>query len=140
MLDRERILARLDCLETYLGELKTISPQSLEEYTSTIEKRRSCERLLQLAIECVVDICHLLVSGLRLGLPSEEDDLFEKLEKAGIISSPMKGRLKGMKGFRNILVHEYEDINDLIVYDTIRTRLGDFEAFRGEVVKALQKQ
>ncbi len=130
MLDRERILARLNSLETYLRELKTIAPQSPEEY-KRIEKKRSCERLLQISIECVIDVCHLLVTGLRLGLPSEEDDLFEKLGKAGIISGPMKG-------FRNILVHEYENINDLIVYEAIRTRLGDFEAFKGEVVRTLK--
>jgi uncharacterized protein YutE (UPF0331/DUF86 family) len=30
-------------------------------------------------IEAVIDICALLVTGLRLGLPAEEDDLSEKL-------------------------------------------------------------
>ncbi len=137
MLDRERILARFDHLETCLKELKAITPRDLEEY-KRVEKKRSCERLLQISTKCVIDICHLLVSGLRLGLPSEEDDLLEKLHKAGVISGLMKEKLKEMKGFRNILVHEYENINDLIVYETVKTRLGDFESFKIEVVKALE--
>jgi uncharacterized protein YutE (UPF0331/DUF86 family) len=105
MLDRERVLARIDVLDGYLRELRAIAPATFEEYTS-IEKRRACERLLQVSIECVIDISSLLVIGLRLGLPAEEDDLFERLTQAGIISLSMRETLKRMKGFRNILVHE----------------------------------
>ena len=77
------------------------------------------------------------VSGLRLGLPSEEDDLFERLEESGIISSDMKETLKKMKGFRNLLVHEYGQINDEIVYDMVRNRLSDFTDFKKEIIKVL---
>jgi len=48
-----------------------------------------------------------MVKGLRLGLPSGEEDLFEKLEKRKIITNEVKGKLKTMRGFRNILVHRY---------------------------------
>ncbi|MCS7274912.1 MAG: hypothetical protein NZ610_05890 [Candidatus Bipolaricaulota bacterium] len=49
MLDRERILGKLDELEGYLHELRQIAPAVLEEYQQSIEKRRACERLLQIA-------------------------------------------------------------------------------------------
>lgn len=87
MLDRDRILAKLDELHGYLGELRQIVPESYARYVESVEKRRACERLLQIAIECVIDVCALFVSGLRLGLPAEEDDLIDKLEEAGLISS-----------------------------------------------------
>jgi uncharacterized protein YutE (UPF0331/DUF86 family) len=137
VVDRERILSRLDELQGYLRELRSIQPSDLEEFRR-IEKRRACERLLQISIETVVDVCHLLVSGLRLGLPGEEDDLFSKLEEAGLLSPGFVETLRRMKGFRNILVHEYGRIDERIVYDMATTRLGDFEAFRREVLKALQ--
>jgi uncharacterized protein YutE (UPF0331/DUF86 family) len=66
-------------LDGYLNELRQILPQSFDEYVRSIEKRRACERLLQIAVEAVIDICAMLVQGLRLGLPAEEDDVFEKL-------------------------------------------------------------
>jgi uncharacterized protein YutE (UPF0331/DUF86 family) len=43
-----------------------------------------------------------------------------------------------MKGFRNILVHEYGGIDDRIVYEAIQSRLDDFEAFKREILRALQ--
>ena len=137
MLDRERLLAKIDVLEGYLKELREILPASFEEYKK-VEKRRACERLLQVSIECVIDICGLMVIGLRLGLPAEEDDLFDKLEQAGIITSSRKESLKKMKGFRNILVHEYGQVNDMIVYEILQNNLNDFEAFKQEVLQAIK--
>ena len=136
MLDRERILASIDELDGYQRELVQILPSSFDEYQK-VEKKRACERLLQIAIETVIDISHLLVKGLRLGLPAEEDDLFEKLAGAGIISLETKETARRMKGFRNILVHRYGDIDDRIVYEMATERLGDFEAFKKEVLEAL---
>ena len=131
-LDRERAVIKLDELNSYMRELSLVSPSSYEEYLE-VEKKRACERLLQLAIECVIDVCHVLVTGLRLGLPADEDDLFGKLAVEGIVSPDMKDTLREMKGFRNILVHEYARIDDLLVYEAVRTRMNDFRAFADEI-------
>jgi uncharacterized protein YutE (UPF0331/DUF86 family) len=138
VLDRQRILAKLDELDGYLRELREVAPTSIAEYRK-VEKKRSCERLLQIAIECVIDVGHLFVSGLRLGLPAEEDDIFEKLEQAGIISGEMLAVVKSMKGCRNILVHEYARVNDAIIFEAVSVKLGDFDAFKREVVSALER-
>jgi len=139
LLDRERLLAKIDELEGYLKELEQVKPATLEEYKK-IEKKRSCERLLQLSIECMIDVCALMVTGLRLGLPSEEDDLFERLEQAGIISPVMKETLRKMKAFRNILVHEYGRIDDQLVFEVLQERLYDFETFKREITEAIRNQ
>ena len=135
-MDRERILSRIDELDGYLQEIHEIMPTSFEEYKS-IEKRRACERLLQVSIESVIDICALIVTGLRLGLPSEEDDLFEKLAQAEIISSSIKETLNRMKAFRNILVHEYGRIDDRLVYEVLKNNLNDFKEFKKEILQTI---
>lgn len=137
MLDRERILAKVDVLDGYLKELQAILPASYGEYKK-IEKRRACERILQVSIECMIHICGLMVIGLRLGLPAEEDDLFEKLEQARIITSRRKQTLKKMKDFRNILVHEYGEVDDMIVYEVPQNNLNDFETFKEEILQAIK--
>jgi uncharacterized protein YutE (UPF0331/DUF86 family) len=139
VIDRERILGKVAELDSYLSELRQILPKSFDEYVRSIEKRRACERLLQIAVEAVIDICAMLVQGLRLGLPAEEDDVFEKLAQHGVLSQKMVETLRRMKGFRNILVHEYGRVDDRIVFDVAVNRLGDFEDFKREVLAALQK-
>ncbi len=138
MLDRERILAKLADLEGYLVELRSVAPRSFQDYLK-IETKRSCERLLQISIEAVIDLCGLFVTGLRLGLPSEENDLFEKLARAGVITEARAETLKRIKGFRNILVHEYGGVDDEIVFRAATERLSDFDAFRQEILRALER-
>lgn len=136
MVDRDRILAKLDELDGYLRELRSVVPDQLDEYLK-VEKKRACERLIQVSVEAVLDICALLVSGLRLGLPGEEDDLFGKLVQRSVISTPTVETLKRMKGLRNLLVHEYGRINDRLVFETVSSRLGDFDALKREVLAFL---
>ncbi|MBI4591296.1 MAG: DUF86 domain-containing protein [Candidatus Rokubacteria bacterium] len=122
MIDRDRLLAKLDELDGYLGELRSIAPERFEEYLG-VEKKRACERLVQVSVEAVIDACALLVAGLRLGLPGDEDDLFDKLARRGVISHPMADTLRRMKGLRNL--HQ---------------RLGDFDAFRREILAFLRER
>jgi len=138
MVDKERVLGKIDKLDSYINELNRIIPSNFDEF-QIIEKKRSCERLLQLCIECIIDICKLFVSGLRLGLPSEENDLFDKMKKSGLLSEDAVDVLKEMRGFRNILIHEYAAVNDEIVYNTVKTRLGDFQRIKQEIVESLNK-
>lgn len=136
VVDRERVLGKLDDLDRYLGELREVLPADFSSYQKVVTKR-ACERLLQIAIETVIDVCSIMVAGLRLGLPSDEEDLFEKLEAAKIIPPETKEILKRMKGMRNILVHEYGRVNDRIVYEALTQRLRDFDTFRSQILRAL---
>ncbi len=133
VIDRERILIRIDHLQQYLQDLRTIIPPTFDAYQG-IEKRRACERLLQLAIEAMTDISGMFVTGLRLGLPAEEWDAFEKLREAGVITPETAATLRLMRGFRNILVHEYTQVDDQIVYQMASERPGDFDDFIREVL------
>ncbi len=138
VVDRERVLSRLDALDGVLRELRSIAPKNLDAYLAT-EKKRACERLVQLAVEALIDACALLVTGLRLGLPGDEDDLFERLARSGALAPATGQTLRRMKGLRNLLVHEYGRISDQIVFETIRDRLGDFDACKREILDFLQR-
>ena len=108
-------------------------------YKASVEKKRACERLLHISIECVLDICSILASELKLGLPSTREDLFEKLESSHIISSKMMNTLRKMKSFRNIIVHRYGIVDDELVYKILKDYLGDFANFKKEILEFLKK-
>lgn len=101
-MDRNRILAKAYQLQPYLAELAEPRPGSLSEFRQ-IEKKRACDRLAQIAAAAAIDICTLLVKGLGLGLPGEDDDRSEELEKARLISPASAAILGKMEGFRYIL-------------------------------------
>ncbi len=138
MIDENRILTKIDEFEQYVNELEKIKPSDFEEYKNSIEKKRACERLLQIAIESVIDVCNILVSSLKLGVPDDEDALFDKLNKEKIISNKMRKVLSEMKGFRNVLVHKYGEVNDELVFENL-DKLSDFTDFKEEVISFLEK-
>jgi uncharacterized protein YutE (UPF0331/DUF86 family)/predicted nucleotidyltransferase len=137
VVDRDRVLAKLDELDGYLRELRSVTPDRLDDY-QRVETKRACERLIQISVETVLDVCALLVTGLRLGIPAEEDDLFEKLSRHRVVSATIAETLRRMKGLRNLLVHEYGRISDAVVFETISQRLDDFGAFTREVLSFLR--
>ncbi len=138
-MDKKRILAKLDELNSYLEELDKIKLNDFDEYKSSIENKRACERLLQISIETVIDICNIIATGLKLGLPADEEDLIKKLENKKVFSKEIRIILNKMKGFRNILVHKYGVVDDELVFEVLSERLEDFEKFKEEVLAALKK-
>lgn len=102
--------------------------------------KRACERLLQIAIEATIDVCGFVVSGLRLGLPADEDDVFAKLEERRLLSATLIQTLRSMRGYRNLLVHEYSAVDDHITFEMLRNRLSDFETFQAEIRQLLREQ
>ena len=131
---REKILGKIDELEGYLEELERIKPKSFEEYEQ-IEKKRACERLLQISVECVIDICNMIVSEKKLGAPVDEEDIIEKLVKAKIIPKSLGEKIREMRGTRNILVHKYGYVDDKTIYEILEDNLKDFEEFIDVILK-----
>jgi uncharacterized protein YutE (UPF0331/DUF86 family) len=139
-LNKERILSKIDELNIYLDELTSIIPSEIEIYNNLIKDKRACERLLQLCIESVVDVCNIIISNLKLGIPSEEEEVFRKLSQKKIISKELEKILIGMKGLRNILVHKYGEVDDEIVYEILTDKLTDFEKFKEEILRFLKER
>ena len=123
----------------YLRELENHLPKSFSQYEKNLEKKRFCERTLQLMIEICIDISQLLVKELKLGLPTEEESVFEKLEQSKVISPALKRKLIEMKKFRNVLIHKYTDIIDRLVYEHAAAEKKDFINFKKEIIAYLKK-
>jgi uncharacterized protein YutE (UPF0331/DUF86 family) len=51
----------------------------------------------------------------------------------------MAKMLRTMKGFRNILVHEYGRIDNALVFAMATRRFQDFDAFKAEILRGLHK-
>lgn len=70
-----------------------------------------------------------MVSDSRLGEPRSNRELFDLLARAAFIEAALADRLSNMAGFRNILVHGYQDVDPAIVRGVVETRLDDLLDF-----------
>jgi uncharacterized protein YutE (UPF0331/DUF86 family) len=129
MTDVAMILERLKKLARYLEFLDKIKSLTYEQYVGNQATQFAVERALQLAIQVVVDIAtHILSTSGNLA-PDDYRDAILKLAQAGVIPNDYANRISGMAGFRNILVHQYVNIDPRLVYKNLQEQLNDFALF-----------
>jgi uncharacterized protein YutE (UPF0331/DUF86 family) len=97
------------------------------------------ERYFQLAIECVIDIAHLMIADLKLKRPASYREAIDMLGQEGIIPDEFAYYFAPVTGFRNILIHGYSEIDMDEVYRHLQTDLDDFEKFSRYIVQYLEQ-
>lgn len=130
MIRPEVIRKRLNRLDKYIDILEQLQAYSYEEFVSEPERYGSAERFLHLAIEAVTDIGNHIIADEALGTVDRYSDIPTILAGSGYIDDALKNRWIRMIGFRNILVHDYLDIDRKIVHETLRTGLADLHAMK----------
>ena len=131
MTDPELVLKKLAVVETCVIELQRLArPDRLAD---DIKERRFVERTLQVALQAVLDVCSHIVSDERLGEPATNRDLVRTLAVHGWLSARLGDTLQKMVGFRNILVHDYDDVNVGILRSIVERHLVALEAFAAQV-------
>lgn len=90
---------------------------------------------IQRACEACIDLAMHIISEKGLGIPQSSREAFDILCNNGIIHDELAARLKGMVGFRNIAVHDYQQLNLEIVQKIIEKHLDDLRAFCLQVLR-----
>jgi uncharacterized protein YutE (UPF0331/DUF86 family) len=75
-----------------------------------------------------------IVSEHRLGLPQSSRDAFDLLCKNSLIDEALANRMKAMVGFRNIAVHDYQNINIEILKQIVEKHLNDFKVYTKRIL------
>ena len=135
MTDPELLAKRLSVIETCVRELRELARP--EAIATDVREARFVEHTLQLALQAALDAASHIVSDERLGEPSTNRELFDRLERAGWIEAPLADSLRNMAGFRNILVHGYDAVDLEIVRDVVEHRLDDLLRFAESVRRRL---
>jgi uncharacterized protein YutE (UPF0331/DUF86 family) len=122
---RLRLLAEcLDELQAFRGEAASFSV-----YRDDVKLRRAVERSLQVAAEISLDIGRRMIAIEGFRYAEDNQDVFRVLAAEQVVSQQLLGSLLNIARFRNLIVHDYAKIDDVKVYEILKHRLGDFEAF-----------
>lgn len=139
MESKKKIFLKLREMNGYLNELEEIFPDKEKEYLQNLTLRRACEKTVELAIETVIDIAAIMVSAKKLGFPDSEDSIIDLLSENKILSKKVTAKVKEMKGFRNILIHKYGEVDNKLAYQHIKGGLGDFHLFEKDITSYFNK-
>ncbi|MGD9030631.1 MAG: DUF86 domain-containing protein [Anaerolineae bacterium] len=126
----EVIRRRLQKLDEYLAILRGLQCYGLASFLEDPEHYGSAERFLQLAIETLNDMGSHMIAELSLGTVESYRDIPFILAEHGYVEDAMREKWIRMIGFRNILVHDYLDLDREIVYQVLQHDLEDIERLR----------
>ena len=137
MVDEVRVLRLLRAVSDDLAVLK-------REETADSARRadamwlRAIKYSFITAIEACVDIAQHVCASEGWGPPKDNGDAMRLLGEHGVISAGLAARMRQAVGFRNVLVHEYVDVDDAVVLARLED-LRDLENYVRAVAETVDR-
>jgi uncharacterized protein YutE (UPF0331/DUF86 family) len=133
---RRKILGKLENLTKYLKYLSQIIKESetKKKFLTDFHLFGTAERYLQLACQTVIDTLDLIVIEEDLEKPGNRSEQISLIYNQRIISEKMASELDEIVKFRNIIVHEYGEIDKEKVYKFLKEKIEIFKLFRKEIL------
>ncbi|WP_137921762.1 DUF86 domain-containing protein [Hydrogenophaga sp. 2FB] len=94
---------------------------------------------VQRACELSIDMANMVIGHEGWGLPQSAREMFAILHREGLLSAEQVGALQNMIGFRNVAVHEYDELDLGIAENVIRHELDGLLSFAGLLVQRYLK-
>jgi uncharacterized protein YutE (UPF0331/DUF86 family) len=130
---------KISAIKKYLGFLEEYKKHSRPAIENDNTLKGALERYLYLAIQSTIDLAEAMLAFKNLRKPTTYGETFKILEEAGLIDSNLAGKLMNMSGFRNVLTHDYTELNFEIVYKVLIKDLSDIESFVDLMQKEIAK-
>ena len=134
MVDRDILLAKLASIRKYLERIRKVTGATAESLENP-DIQDIFVLNLQRAVQAAIDLAAHLVADEKIGLPANLKENFTLLESRQIINTPLSKRLQAMVGFRNIAVHDYQQLDLVILKSILEHRLGDLDQFVLEITQ-----
>lgn len=130
-----RILAHLANDLVYLHELAT--QRSLT--ASDRHRLNGAKYRFITVIEASIDVSMHLIASEAWGVPKANADAMNLLADNGVVTAELAGQMRDAVGFRNLLVHEYDIVDDERVLGHLDD-LGILDEFVGSVGRWISEQ
>lgn len=112
MVDAERLLAILGRVTARLAILDRYADSDDDGLLADRVRLGDLKYTFQTAIEACIDAAQHVVADQGLGVPASNADAFRSLARAGLIDADLAAVLAGAVGLRNVLVHDYAEVDD----------------------------
>ncbi len=123
--DKEKIAKRISEIQTAVDHLRRYTSLDVKEFLSNDEQIAAAKYHLLIMIEGCISICtHISTKELHR-IPEGYSTCFDILTENNIIDSELGSRLQKMAGFRNLLIHQYWEIDNQKVYRFIKSDIAD---------------
>lgn len=119
MLDKAKLGYTIQSPENYLRHLRELRKLPMAVFLEDWKIFDLADREIQLALETYLTLGEMLICEWNLPKPETYADIPRILRRAKIISTTLEQSLVDLARFRNILVHQYTDLDHKRIYERL---------------------
>ena len=141
MINKIFVKRKISLIQDDLANFSHFAQYSFEEIAKDYIKQAATERFLERVVNRAIDINQHLIAELATkdtSSPKTYTDTFIMLPDLGVYSKDFATEISKSVGTRNKLVHEYDKVDQKIIYDSIADCLRDYQQYCGYILKFLE--
>jgi len=135
MIRTELIYDRAALIDNSLNRLEEFARQSLTEFLIHPDNYAIAEHHLRICLEALFDMGRHILVKTGFGKPSDYREILIMLSRQSVIPADFLENVKVMAGYRNRLVHMYNEIGGAEMYEIISHGLSDIRKFCAYIMK-----
>jgi len=134
MVKHDVLERKLYQIEKSLRKIRVYETQTYDDFISHPVARDVVEYNLFIIINCMVDVVNHIVVDDGLGEIDMLSDGFRILIDCGYWTKQQAAVYIKMVAFRNMIAHQYTDVDADVVYNILQEKLGDISNFKQQVI------
>ena len=138
MIDKKLVKTKISSIQNNLEQLKRFENLSFNEVVENYDTHKIVERIIELLINEAIDINQHFISESKLNkLSFDFKESFLLLEKLNVYPKSFAQEISLSVGLRNILVHQYNRLDEKIFYTSIKDCLKQYSQYCRYILKFL---
>lgn len=142
MINEKLIKIKVDLIQKDLERLVEFKESSFDEVAKDYIKYAALKNILMEIIGRGIDINEHLISKLndpKDSSPKDYRETFLRLEELKILPKNFAEEISKSAGFRNAIVHEYNNLDKKIVYKTVGEAIRQYNDYCNYILEFLKK-
>ena len=143
MLRKDLVERKISLIQDDLAKLAAFARATFEEIARDDIKQAAVERMLERIISRAIDVNEHLIAALArtdTSPPKDYRETFLRLADFGVYPKPFAEQIAKSVGVRNLLVHEYDTVDQEKIYHSIKDCLTDYTRYIDHLTAFLAKQ
>lgn len=137
MSNRDVIENKISFIQKQLSSAKKFQSKSRAEIEGDETQKAALERHLYVIAQAVIDLAEAMVAYRNLRKPTTMRESIEILGEEGMLPKSFVDEFVRIVGFRNVIAHEYGELDFGIVYDVLQNKLSQVEEFLDYIQRSL---
>lgn len=133
------VVKKLEQMDRYTKEIEELLGEVDDAQLSLPRNLHIAERLVQLVTDAMIDINQHFIREKNLTVPNDLRGTFTIMGDNDILPKEFADKITPLVGLRNILVHQYEDLDKELFIRNLRNHFTDFKQYQRHICGHLEK-